>query len=408
MFSHRLSLQINYVLIATIIVIIICFFGLIFPLYPFIHLDSDSVNYLKSDVVEAAVRGYSSWGVYRVGAIVFKSLVYAIPGVTEGWFAIQIIASVMAKVVFSIAASRALSLDKCFLPLIIAAAIGQIFWLDISLVLSRSLNDLLSAFLAAIFLYITSKKNYEGRRLASLVFFYGLLSLVMYESYSLYAVIIVLAVRLNQALWIIIGGFSATILTLALHFEGTFLRSPKFIQSANSAMNGLKGFNLYFESKLDQVIVSVSHVVLNDILIALFFGVLMLIVLSFAYKDLSQAKSKNEKNIQLRFSRWILIIFGMMPLLLLFATAKIGPNGSRMQWLIIGNSIWMLVLGLVVGSQMNRFSRQFLSILVACFFGFSVLLTNQLAYALKACDMPYLQNSIYRNLSMALVPSYCN
>ncbi len=386
-------------------VVLLCLVGLVGPLRPFLQIDLDSIKYLESGVAEKATWAFSKWGVYRMGAIVIKSVIYSVPGMDQVWLPVQIATAVLAKVVFVTSACRALAIDRRSMILLLAASMGQVFWLSSCLMLSRALNELLAALIAAAFLRLTTRRNLDGPRLALMTMLFGLVSLVTYESYALYAVIVLVVTRLRQAAWIVLGGLMSAAIAVTLQVEGTFLRSPKIVAGSAGVASNWNGFDSYSASKMQQFVSTMSRVSVADVAAGLAAGIAMLVLVRGAGRYLAVGGREGATTESQPLCGLCLGLLGLLPPFLLLSVTPHGVGDSRLEWLLLGNSSWLMVAGAVIIGRRSGVVRAFLPATVAVIFGFSVLLAFQYRKALASDDVQFVQRSVFRSLLLAKSPS---
>ena len=391
----------NQFLISIFLVVSLCIIGLALPVFPYLLLDTDSSYFITHDFNEVVNHSYQRWGIYRIAGFFLVKCVYSIPFIEKLWLPIEILSAFAAKFIFVLAAIRILKLDTRFLPLLFAAAVGQIFWTGTALMLARSLNDLLAAVVGAAFLYFASSDQCRGVWMGLLVVAYGLMCLVTYESYCFYSVAIILATRPSQWKSIMVGGIIASVCIFFLQIEGTFLHSPKLIASYSAqAFVGTRAVDGYLMNKVDQMAVTVAAVTIQSVTLSLFAANAMFFVLmrSFSIAKPDQS-AKNQKNGLL--GAVILIVGCVAPLALAVATLpSIGPNGSRINWILISGSLWLFIFALVFVAQYKPRVIFGLVTIVSFIFGISVLLMLQLSKAIDEGDNAYLQRSLFASYAV--------
>jgi hypothetical protein len=396
-----IKIIINYrLLIKSLLIIIVCLVGLIIPLYEFVNLDSDSVGYINRSIIDSIKMGYVNWGIYRSLAIVVKSILLSMFDFESNILVATTLFAISAKLIFLIALFNFTKTSYKYFPCVMAASICNIFFIDIALILSRSINDFIGSLLAALFLYICGKERVQGKALFLVSFLFVFLGLIGYESYIIFAFPIVIVFKKHQYINLICGFVFSVLLISFMHVNGIYLNHPKIINGPVSSVNQSLHIGNFLIGKAVQFHTTIQTIQPLEIGYSCIMGVILfrLIRVSYIQKNYFLANSGVVTK-KRTISRGLFVaLAGFLPIFLVFLTSKVGPHESKIQWLLIGGPIWMTVFGFIIteSKKINIFAvvRVSLSLLFLA----SILLTIQLAKGLKHHDIEYLDNSIFRNL----------
>lgn len=382
-------------------IVCICIIGLYLPLYEFIRLDGDSISYVlnsKRSLAESIRLGFSHWGIYRSLAIALKTLVYANLEVSTQFALYSILFSVAAKMLFVFSLFRFLKFGFDIFPFVLSAAICNIFFLDIALMLSRSINDFIGSMLGALFLYICSKEQVCGERIFLVSLLFVFVGLVGYESYIVFAFPLVIIFRKDQASNVIGGLLSGICIVALMQSNGFYLNHPKLVNASASALQQSYALPSYAVTKFNQFFISIQTIELEDLIYSLVISTLLFIALQYSYGIWKKSLIPLETRSATVISGALIAVSGLLPTCVALLTAQVGPQGSRIQWLLIGGVVWMMAIGCVAVENKLHRAVKFANVAFSLVFFISILLVLQLAKSLGKRDYAYIDSSIFRNL----------
>jgi len=397
---------INYRLyVNTILIIIVCIFGLIIPLYEFIKLDGDSAGYTSRSIIDSIKTGFANWGVYRSLAIAVKSIIYSTFDFESNVFLTTTLFAIGAKLIFLIALFNFTKINYKYFQCVLAASICNIFFVDISSVLSRSINDFIGSLLAALFLYICSNNRVQGKTIFFVSLLFVFIALIGYESYLIFAFPIVVIFKNDQSIRVL-GGFVLGVLLISLmHLNGIYLNHPKITNDPVTAIIQSLFISDFFIGKALQFHTTIQTIRPLDIGYSCLMAVILFYLVRTFYteKDFLLANSVATTKEKAIPRGLFIILAGFLPIILAFLTSKVGPHGSKIQWLLIGGPIWMTVFGCIITERKKINIFVLICVSLSALFFVSILLTIQLAKGLKLHDLEYLDKSIFRNLPIVLI-----
>lgn len=381
-----------------ICVLILATLGLVLPIHNFIAFDSDSISYSSSSIGSSIEQGFSKWGIYRFLAIAFKAILFNYFDLSNIYLPLSIIIAFLSRFIFLRVLISSFYLNSNFLVFLLISSVCNVFFIDSFTLMSRSINDLIGSLIAIIFMYF--QRGLKGFKLMFLVLLSLVLGLVGYESYILFSLVVAFSVRSSERINIFISGFVGLFLIYYMNLNQFLLRHPKLNMSGlesekvDSSISAVK----FLESKYDQFLVFISDVGLAEILLAIIFSGLIYVILTYSLKPTVHKQYLSFNGSQVVSS--VLMIVGSTGIIIAtYFVGAIGPDGSKLQWLLISGMITICSVGIILIKPIDNIFVNLLGIIYSVLFGVSVLLVLQLAKDLTARNYCKLEAGIFRNIT---------
>jgi len=398
MFKLRIRELVLFLILPTSVILLVIY-GIALPLQSFINLDGDSVAYMSHSFYYNSSVAYENYGIYRSVAIAVKSVILKLYDFSFNYYPASFLIALLARVAFLVSCIALLKLNKNSIVFLLAAATCNIFFIDTFTLLSRSLNDLIGCIVAVSFMWLASRVCISRYKMTLLVILFMLVGLVTYESYILFSFVIVFVTRKSERLYVFMGVVFGTYCIFLMNKYNIFLIHPKLSATSKDIIEGNLSLITYTFGKYLQLLVTISDVSYPALIKTFLFTLCLFFILSCASN-----KNNDDRNGEIfvsnKFSSGMYIFLGgLLPSIAAYFLGKIGPQSSKIQWLLLSGLVMMTAISFSIFSFKNRTLILFGNVCLSFFFGISVLLINQLSIDLALKNYCNIKDGLFRNIS---------